>query len=38
MTARTWRDFVEWVDGLMKRYMDTGSLPRARAEITLRIA
>ena len=23
-----WRDFVEWVDGLTKRYMDTASLPR----------
>ena len=22
-----WRDFVEWVDGLTKRYMDTASLP-----------
>ena len=24
----TWRDYVEWVDGLMKRYMDTASLPK----------
>lgn len=23
----TWRDFVEWVEGLMNRYMDTASLP-----------
>ena len=22
-----WRDFVEWIDGLMNRYMDTASLP-----------
>ena len=24
----TWRDFVEWVDGLIGRYMDSASLPR----------
>ena len=27
-----WRDFVEWVDGLTKRYMDTGSLPRLEGD------
>ena len=26
-----WRDFVEWIDSLMSRYMDTASLPRNRA-------
>ena len=27
-----WRDFVEWVEGLTKRYMDTGSLPRLEGD------
>ena len=27
-----WRDFVEWIDGLMSRYMDTGSLPPTERE------
>ena len=27
-----WRDFVEWVDGLIKRYMDTASLPRLEGD------
>ena len=27
-----WRDFVEWVDGLTKRYMDTASLPRLEGD------
>ena len=27
-----WRDFVEWVDGLMKRYMDSAALPRVERD------
>ena len=27
-----WRDFVEWVDGLSKWYMDTASLPRLEGD------
>ncbi len=27
-----WRDFVEWIDGLMSQYMDTASLPPTERE------